>query len=335
MYQGHWERLAGIMRKLEIQHIDPGTLPQTSSVFNLFGFLGIAIVTVILVIGIKESANFNSAIVIIKVCVLIVFLVIGGNFVLHHLGEANANWHPFIPPNTGEYGNFGISGIATAAGVIFFAYIGFDAVSTAAQEAKNPARDMPIGILGSLAICTVLYILVAAVLTGLVKYTNLDVPDPIAIGIDATGVRWGSMLVKLGAICGLSSTMVVMLLGQSRVFFSMSKDGLLPEWASRVHFCRILRRHGRSPDADQRPRRDGVDRYAARVHHRLRGHLDSARPQDGGEARVRDAVGAVHADHGHPDFVLHDVQPAARNLDPPGCLAGDRPIDLLLLQPET
>lgn len=235
LYHGHWERLAGIAKKLAIEHIDPASLQTTTSSFNLFGFLGIALVTVILVIGIKESANFNSLIVIIKVCVLLVFLALGGAYILAHRSEAIANWTPFLPPNTGSYGDFGISGIATAAGIIFFAYIGFDAVSTAAQEAKNPARDMPIGILGSLAICTVLYILVAAVLTGLVKYTNLDVPDPIAIGIDVTGVRWGSMLVKLGAICGLSSTMVVMLLGQSRVFFSMSRDGLLPAWASKVH----------------------------------------------------------------------------------------------------
>jgi APA family basic amino acid/polyamine antiporter len=174
-------------------------------------------------------------IVVVKVCVLIVFLILGGNYILGHRAEAAANWTPFLPTNTGHYGDFGWSGIATAAGVIFFAYIGFDAVSTAAQEAKNPKRDMPIGILGSLVICTILYILVAAVLTGLVKYTALDVPDPIAIGIDITGVSWGSILVKLGAICGLSSTMVVMLLGQSRVFFSMSRDGLLPPWACKIH----------------------------------------------------------------------------------------------------
>ena len=235
LYHNHWERLAGIIMKLNLEHIDPATLPTTTSSFNLFGFIGIAIVTVILVIGIKESANFNSLIVIIKVAVLLVFLGLGGSFIFAHHAQAVANWTPFLPKNTGHYGDFGISGIATAAGIIFFAYIGFDAVSTAAQEAKNPARDMPIGILGSLVICTVLYILVALVLTGLVKYTNLDVPDPIAIGIDVTGVRWGSMLVKLGAICGLSSTMVVMLLGQSRVFFSMSRDGLLPAWASKVH----------------------------------------------------------------------------------------------------
>jgi APA family basic amino acid/polyamine antiporter len=128
-----------------------------------------------------------------------------------------------------------MSGILRAAGIIFFAYIGFDAVSTAAQEAKNPAKDMPIGILGSLVICTVLYILVAGVLTGLVNYKYLNVPDPLAIGIDSTGVAWGSFLVKIGALMGLTSTIVVMLLGQSRVFFSMSRDRLLPGWFSAVH----------------------------------------------------------------------------------------------------
>src|SRR5436190_9849523 len=235
LYHGHWERLAGIAKKLAIEHIDPASLPATTSSFNLFGFLGIAMVTVILVIGIKESANFNSFIVIIKVCVLLVFLALGGAYILSHWSEAVANWHPFLPPNTGNYGAFGISGIATAAGIIFFAYIGFDAVSTAAQEAKNPARDMPIGILGSLVICTILYILVAAVLTGLVNYRALNVPDPLAIGIDSTGVRWGGLLVKVGALMGLTSTIVVMLLGQSRVFFSMSRDGLLPRLFSAVH----------------------------------------------------------------------------------------------------
>ena len=235
-YNGHWERLTAQFQKvLDVAHVDVNTLAHQACKFNLFGFLGIMMVTVILIIGIKESANLNSVIVVIKVAVLLVFIGLGANYIMGHHAEAMANWHPFIPPNTGSYGNFGWSGIATAAGVIFFAYIGFDAVSTAAQEAKNPARDMPIGILGSLAICTILYILVAGILTGLVKYTNLDVPDPIAIGIDITGVGWGSKLVKLGAICGLSSTMVVMLLGQSRVFFSMSKDGLLPTWASKIH----------------------------------------------------------------------------------------------------
>ncbi len=127
------------------------------------------------------------------------------------------------------------AGFPTAAASIFFAYIGFDAVSTAAQEAKNPKRDMPIGILGSLVVCTILYILVSLVLTGLVSYKTLNVSAPVALAIDATGVGWGSLLVKIGAVFGLATVMLVMLLGQTRVFYSMSKDGLLPKWASAVH----------------------------------------------------------------------------------------------------
>ena len=235
MYNGHWEKLSRVQAALDLKGIDANSLQSMTSSFNLLGFLGIALVTVILVVGIKESANFNSFIVIVKVCVLLIFLGLGINYIIGHHEQTLANWHPFIPPNAGKFGEYGWSGIVRAAGVIFFAYIGFDAVSTAAQEAKNPKRDMPIGILGSLVICTILYILVAGVLTGLVNYKTLNIPDPIALGIDQTGVRWGSFLVKLGAICGLSSTMVVMLLGQSRVFFSMSKDGLLPTFFSKVH----------------------------------------------------------------------------------------------------
>ncbi len=146
-----------------------------------------------------------------------------------------ANWHPFIPPNQGQFGQFGWSGIARGAGVIFFAYIGFDAVSTAAQEARNPKRDMPIGILGSLAICTVLYVALGGMLTGVKNYAELNTAAPVALGIQATGVRWGSVVVMLGTFAGLTTTMLVMLMGQSRVFYSMSRDGLLPEWAGRVH----------------------------------------------------------------------------------------------------
>ncbi len=234
-YNNHWEKLSRIAMQLKTQGVDVASLPHQHGAFNLLGFIGIALTTTLLVIGIKESANFNSFIVVCKVCVLLIFLGIGTHFLMQHHELTTANWHPFIPPNLGSYGAFGWSGIARAAGVIFFAYIGFDAVSTAAQEAKNPAKDMPLGILGSLVICTILYILVALVLTGLVNYHDLNVSDPIAIGIDRTGVRWGSLLVKFGALLGLSSTMVVMLLGQSRVFFSMSKDGLLPTIFSKVH----------------------------------------------------------------------------------------------------
>ena len=232
-YDGHWENLARIAPKLMVLGIDPSTFQHAHGVFNLLGFLAIMLCTLVLVIGIKESANFNSTIVLIKVGVLLLFVGIGARYLLQHPQLTAANWHPFIPPSTG--GEFGWAGISHGAAIIFFAYIGFDAVSTAAQEAKNPARDMPIGILGSLIICTVLYILAAGVLTGLVNYKSLNVPDPLAIGIDATGNRFGSLLVKLGALMGLTSTIVVMLLGQSRVFFAMSSDGLLPGLFNVIH----------------------------------------------------------------------------------------------------
>jgi basic amino acid/polyamine antiporter, APA family len=213
---------------------DLSTLPHVTGAFNLVAFLAILVITAILVIGIEESANFNTLIVIVKLACVGIFLVLGINFLFHHPDVAKMNWHPFIPPKDAA-GNFGISGITAGAASVFFAYIGFDAVSTAAQEAKNPQRDMPIGILGSLVICTILYILVSLTLTGLVSYKALNVGDPVAVGIDATGVAWGSLLVKIGAVFGLATVMLVMLLGQSRVFFSMSRDGLLPKWASAIH----------------------------------------------------------------------------------------------------
>jgi len=236
MPNGNWEHLARMQNTLASMGIDPATLPQQAASFNLVAFLAILAVTAILVIGIKESANFNSAIVIVKVGIVLVFIAIAGTYVIQHPDTTIAvNWKNFIPPNTGEWGSFGWSGIARAASVIFFAYIGFDAVSTAAQEAKNPQKDMPIGIMGSLLICTILYILVSGILTAIVPYSSLNVAEPVAVGIDATGVKWGSYLVKVGAIFGLGTVMLVMLLGQSRVFYSMSRDGLLPQWAGKVH----------------------------------------------------------------------------------------------------
>jgi len=189
----------------------------------------VLLVTTLLVIGIKESADTNTVLVAIKAVVLIVFIVAGAAYV------KRANLTPFIPPNTGAFGEFGWSGVLRGAGVMFFAYIGFDAVSTAAQEAKNPARDMPIGILGSLAICTIIYVLVATVLIGLVPYRELMVADPLAVGIDATGLHWLSPVVKVAALFGLFSTMLVNLLAQTRIFFSMSRDGLLPAFFGAVH----------------------------------------------------------------------------------------------------
>ena len=229
LYQNQW---------MPVTSLPPGVsaagLPHVTAAFNLVAMAIVMVITVILVIGIKESANFNSVIVFIKLSVVAIFLVVGGYFLIRHPGLAKTNWHPFVPPKDAA-GNFGWGGISKGASRIFFAYIGFDAVSTAAQEAKKPQRDMPIGILGSLLICTILYILVSLVLTGLVSYTRLNVGAPVALGIDATGVSWGSLLVKIGAVFGLATVMLVMLLGQTRVFYSMSKDGLLWKWASAIH----------------------------------------------------------------------------------------------------
>src|SRR5881296_1081556 len=202
---------------------------QVAAIFNLPAVIIIGIVTLLLVIGIKESANANNVIVIIKVAVVLLFIVGAAHAV------NPANWHPFMPPSTGVRGQFGWSGVMQGAGIVFFAYIGFDAVSTAAQEAKNPQRDMPIGIIGSLLICTALYILVSGIATGVVPYGQLDVPDPIAVAADRAGMGWMGRLIKFGAIAGLSSVILVMLLGQSRVFYSMARDGLLPPFVNRVH----------------------------------------------------------------------------------------------------
>ena len=202
--------------------------------YDYIGFLVILVITTILVIGIKESANFTTAIVILKVSVVCIFIALAAAFLMSHGWNSNY-WHPFIPANTGVRGEFGWSGVLRGAGVVFFAYIGFDAVSTAAQEAKNPKKDMPIGILGSLVVCTILYILVSGLLTHLVPYTQLMVPDPVVVGIRATGHLWATYLVELGALAGLATVMLVMLLGQSRVFYSMSRDGLLWPWASKIH----------------------------------------------------------------------------------------------------
>ena len=199
------------------------------ALFNLPAVLIIAIVTTLLVVGIRESASVNNVIVFIKLAVVILFIVMAAP----HVNPDN--WHPFIPENTGDREHFGFSGVVAGAAIVFFAYIGFDAVSTAAQEAKNPQRDMPIGIIGSLIICTVLYIVVAGIATGVVPYAQLDVPDPIAKVADRAGLGWISSLIKLGAIAGLTSVILVQLLGQSRVFYSMSRDGLLPPFVQKIH----------------------------------------------------------------------------------------------------
>jgi len=200
-----------------------------TGVFNLPASLIVLAVSGLLILGIRQSAGANTVLVIIKTAVLILFVAAGAAYV------RSENLTPFIPANTGEFGRFGWSGILRGAAVMFFAYIGFDAVSTAAQEAKNPQRDLPIGMLLSLAICTVIYVAVALVLLGIVPYPELNVPDPLAVGIDRTGLKWLSPLVKVSALFGLFSTMLVQLLGQTRIFYSMSHDGLLPKAFSAVH----------------------------------------------------------------------------------------------------
>jgi APA family basic amino acid/polyamine antiporter len=197
---------------------------------NLPAVLIVAAISILLIVGIQESARVNEVMVVLKVSVVLVFIIAGWKFI------NPANHTPMIPPNTGTFGEFGYSGIVRAAGVIFFAYIGFDAVSTAAQEARNPQKHMPIGILGSLVVCTILYVGFAWVMTGLQPYTAFKgSAAPVAVAIAATPYTWLARLVKFAIICGYTSVILVMLLGQSRVFFSMSRDGLLPKLFSEIH----------------------------------------------------------------------------------------------------
>src|SRR3954463_2831368 len=225
----------------------PGTIIQlangttATAVFNLPAVLITIAVTMLLIVGVSESATVNAVIVVIKVGIVLIVIGAGAMFI------QTANWHPFIPPNPGTFGEYGWSGVLRGAGVIFFAYIGFDAVSTSAQEARDPQRDMPRGILGSLAICTVLFVLVSAVMVGIVPYKQmLNEPAPLVVAIEAAagraaGTSWAplmnalTLLLTVGALAALSSVMVVMMLAQPRIFLAMAKDGLLPKWAGTVH----------------------------------------------------------------------------------------------------
>jgi amino acid transporter len=205
----------------------PGSV--TTTMFNLVAALGVLAVTALLIVGISESANVNNLIVLVKVSVLMLFIGMGVFYIKPE------NYTPFIPPAGDNFGEFGISGIFVAASAVFFAYVGFEAVSTAAGEAKNPGRDLPVGILGSLAICTVLYMLTTLVLTGVVNYTQLNVKEPMAVAADAMNVPWFSWAIKIGAVTGLSSVMLVLVYAQTRVFYQMSKDGLVPGLFGRIN----------------------------------------------------------------------------------------------------
>jgi APA family basic amino acid/polyamine antiporter len=211
---------------------------------NAVAAIGIFMVCALLVLGVSESANVNNVIVVIKVIVLLTFIAVGITYI------NPANWHPFIPEATGQPGEFGVGGIFRGAAIIFFAYVGFEAVSTAAAEAKNPSKDVPIGILGALVICTIIYMAVAAVMTGVVPYKELASPAPIAVAIDRMGLEWADVplataeggklnliafLIKVGAITGLSSVMLVLCYGQTRIFYTMARDGLLPKVFAAIH----------------------------------------------------------------------------------------------------
>lgn len=213
-----------------IFHHDTGWA-SSGALFNLPAVVVVAIMTYLLYRGTKESARFNDVVVSIKVGVLCLFIIFGCQYIIPE------NWVPFVPPNTGDFGEFGWSGVFRGAGVIFFAYIGFDGLSTLSQEAKNPQRDMPIGIIGSLIICTIFYIAVSLVLTGVVKYTELGVADPMAVAVNAAGqgLVWLRPIIKLGAIMGLSSVVLSLLMAQPRILYIMAHDGLLPQIFAKMH----------------------------------------------------------------------------------------------------
>jgi APA family basic amino acid/polyamine antiporter len=227
-----WEAYSDeLVQSLSAKGILVDSLPQITTLINLPAILIVFLVSILLIRGIKESATFNNIVVAIKLTVILLFVAFGWQFI------NTENWTPFIPDNTGEFGSFGVSGIFRASAVIFFAYIGFDAVSTAAQEAKNPQKDMPWGILGSLIVCTLVYIFVALVMTGIARYTELNTAAPIAVAIDKAGegLKWLSPYIKIGAIAGLTSVILVMLMGQTRIFYSMANDGLFFKTFSKIH----------------------------------------------------------------------------------------------------
>ncbi len=219
--------------QLAASPFEPLTLPESGTVImgviNLPAVFVVALISLLLVKGIQESASVNALIVILKVSVVVAFITLGWGYI------DPRNFTPFVPQNTGEFGNFGWSGVLRAAGLVFFAFIGFDAVSTAAQEAKKPQKDMPVGIIGSLVVCTILYVLFSRVMTGIVPYGELNSAAPVAVAIDRTDYMWLRPAIKMAIVAGYTSVILVMLLGQSRVFFSMSRDKLLPKVFSDVH----------------------------------------------------------------------------------------------------
>ena len=292
----------------------------------------IAIASTLLVIGIKASAQFNAVMVAIKLTIVVLVIAFGLPLI------KSVNLTPFVPPNTGTWGEFGWSGVFRATGVIFFAYIGFDAVSVAAQEARNPRRDIPIGILGSLIICTILYILMSLTMTGLAPYMSLNVPHPVYVAVDNAGpqLAWLRVVVNLGAVIGLASVVLVLLLGQSRVFYAMSRDGLIPPLYSDIHpkfrtpwigtivtgiIAALLAGHFPARHSG----RACLHRDAARLCHRLPRHPgvegEGTRPP----APLPHALGLDRGPARHGHVPVHDGVPADGHLAAPRGVDHRRP----------
>ncbi len=306
------------------------TLVATGALVNLPAVLIVAVLSWICYRGIRESASLNNIMVVIKVAIILLFIVAGLSFI------DTSNWRPYLPANNGEFGHFGFSGVMMGAAIIYFAYIGFDTAATTAQEARDPQRDVPAGILGALVISTVLYVAMAAVMTGMVSYKKLDVAAPVAVALDAhPELFWLGLPVKIGAIVGMTSVILMSILGQPRIFMAMSRDGLLPPQLQKVapeapHAARRHdhhrgdRRHFRGHIPDRRARRTGVDRHPAGVHGGLRRRADPALHDAGSGASVSRPGRPAGLHRRRADVPRPDVLPAARHVGATRCLDGDR-----------
>ena len=313
---------------------------EVPGIINLPAVIIVCAISVLLMIGISESARVNAVIVVVKVTIVIVVIAVGYSYIKPE------NYTPFIPPNTGTFGEFGFSGVMRAAAVIFFAYIGFDAVSTAAQEAKKPQRDMPIGIIGSLVVCTILYILFARVLTGMVNYKVFHGDaSPVATVIDLFPSVALQTAIVVGIIAGYTSVILVMLLGQSRVFFSMSQGRAFTRrvlrYSSQVadavalqHDLHGLRFAVLGLPADCETGAHDEHRDAAGVRDRVHRHHLDAQDESQCTAAVSHATGSAGADTRRAGVFRNDGIAGSRDVDPAGGLAGDRADDLLHVRRE-
>ena len=307
-----------------------GSLGPTGALLNVPAVLIVAALSWLCYIGVQESTRINNIMVAIKISIIILFILVGVSFV------DTANWHPYLPQNAGGSGSFGWSGVMTGAAIIFFAYIGFDQAATTAQEARDPQRTVPIGILAALVIATVLYVVMAAVMTGMVPYGQLNVAAPVAVALDAhPELFWLGLPVKIGAIMGMTSVILMSLLGQPRIFMAMSRDGLLlagdgsgaseiPHAAHRDSDYRCVRGRYRGSLPARRAGRADLDRHPARLRGGLRGRAGAALHLARHRTSVPGAGGVAHLHRGRGRVSRDDALPAARHLDPVADLDGHR-----------